>query len=957
MKPGISKISFLVCIAAMVGISLAIVTPLFAATKEWNNAGTLGDWSTGSNWNGGEPGPSDEAQINNGGTANISQSETVSKIFLGFNNSTSGFVNQTAGTVTTTQIQIGFGGGSSGAGSYVQSGGTNQINGDLYLGYNEGSAGTYTLSGGTLSAQNELNWDGNITFNQSDGTNTVDRLYLGNRSSNTGTYNQSGGTANVTYDLYLGNGTNADGTYNLSGGTLNVGNINICYGGSGTLTVTNGAAINMNGSWRFDYSSGQTATFNTSSGTVNFTASGGTQTLASGGTDNAFWDLTHSGNSLLQITGGNRPENAALKVKNNFLSTAGNVNFDKDVDIDGNVTVTNSILAATESGPVNLNVGGSWNVSAGTFYERTSTVTFDATTTGKTINNGSNTFYKVLFDGVGGGWTLQSGLAPTSGTLNVKNGTLTTGSNNVTASTLCIGSIGSSGTFAGTGTYNQSGGTTAVTSNLYLGALTGSAGTYNQSGGTATISGYLYLGNETGSAGVYNLSGGTLNVGHVWAPASNSGTLTVTNGATINVSKSWDVRNATFDTSSGTVNFNAATNSYNLQSGGTDNAFYNLTHSGAGLIAMVGGSTPESGAVRVKGDFLNTAGSFSMYQHNLYVDGNLTLTAGYLEAGNADGTAVLALHVGGNWDVSGGTFQERQSTVTFDGTTAGKTIKTGSNKFYNLVFDGVGGEWTLQNNLRVDGTMSVQNGTFNSGTYTVTVAGGNVVTGGGVFNVNGSVTGTSTTLTVSNGGTVKGSGTLSNMTLTLASGGILAPGNSPGNLEVSGGTMQWLGGSHYELQVLHVEPDDPGNYEPGEEWDQVTLTTGAVLDIDATVGNKYVIDVIGLLSANPDIKGNPTDFDPTMDYAWLFLDYTAGSLAHAFNANVFSLVLDPAGFTNATGTFGIANYTSYSYYGSTVDGFFVTYTGASAVPEPATVVSVIVGALFAFRRKVYKRRA
>ena len=47
--------------------------------------------------------------------------------------------------------------GNSATGSFTQSGGTNSVSNNLYLGYNAGSSGTYNLSGsGLLSAANEI---------------------------------------------------------------------------------------------------------------------------------------------------------------------------------------------------------------------------------------------------------------------------------------------------------------------------------------------------------------------------------------------------------------------------------------------------------------------------------------------------------------------------------------------------------------------------------------------------------------------------------------------------------------------------------------------------------------------------------------------------------------------------------------------------------------------------------
>ena len=93
----------------------------------------------------------------------------------GLPTSGSGFLNQSAGTVTTNP---GW---------------------DLVVGHGGGSAGTYTLSGGALVAnQSEfIGFSGMGTFNHSAGTNTINAsavgaFDLGGFAGATGTYNLSG---------------------------------------------------------------------------------------------------------------------------------------------------------------------------------------------------------------------------------------------------------------------------------------------------------------------------------------------------------------------------------------------------------------------------------------------------------------------------------------------------------------------------------------------------------------------------------------------------------------------------------------------------------------------------------------------------------------------------------------------------------------------------------------------
>lgn len=74
------------------------------------------------------------------------------------------------------------------------------------------------------------------------------------------------------------------------------------------------------------------------------------------------------------------------------------------LDIDNNVTITGGTLAAGSNA---ITVGGSWD-NNDIFDRGTGTVTFDAATTGKTIEAGNSAFATLLFNNALGGWTIQT---------------------------------------------------------------------------------------------------------------------------------------------------------------------------------------------------------------------------------------------------------------------------------------------------------------------------------------------------------------------------------------------------------------------------------------------------------------------------------------------------------------------------------------------------------------------
>jgi hypothetical protein len=231
-----------------------------ATDRNWNIAS--GDWSTAVNWGGVEPSSSDNAYIQNNGTATITQSgETCQDLYLGGTNT--GTVEMTGGSLSVSNYShIGY----SGTGTFTQTGGTNSITSSLDLGGTSGSSGTYNLSyTGQLSAGDEwVGCSGTGTFTQTGGTNSItSSLDLGGTSGSSGTYNlsytgqlsagdewvgysgtgtftQTGGTNSITSSLYLGKNSGSSGTYNLNGGTLILKAISK---GSGTAAFNFGGGI------------------------------------------------------------------------------------------------------------------------------------------------------------------------------------------------------------------------------------------------------------------------------------------------------------------------------------------------------------------------------------------------------------------------------------------------------------------------------------------------------------------------------------------------------------------------------------------------------------------------------------------------------------------------------------------------------------------------------------------
>ena len=228
-----------------ISMAVVLVTPpaLVQADDYWGVS--TGTWSVASNWGGKLPGLSDTAWIINGGTTTINTATqgTCYNLSLG-NSAGSGTAVMTGGSLSVgSDLCIG-GPIEDGAGTFTQSGGTNNIgvgggvqvaagagksatynltgtglllsSGDYVGGWNNGAVSTFTQSGGTHIVTYDLQIDGvNATYNLTGGSLSAQALLLG-----TGNFNQSGGTNTPSLELLLGSFAGDKAQYTLSGISL-----------------------------------------------------------------------------------------------------------------------------------------------------------------------------------------------------------------------------------------------------------------------------------------------------------------------------------------------------------------------------------------------------------------------------------------------------------------------------------------------------------------------------------------------------------------------------------------------------------------------------------------------------------------------------------------------------------------------------------------------------------------
>ncbi|MFA5689228.1 MAG: hypothetical protein WC959_08800 [Kiritimatiellales bacterium] len=224
----------------------------FAATNRWN-VGT-GDWSNGSNWIGGLPASADDAHIDNGGTATITNSQSVNSATAGHDVAGTIAVN-TGGTLNSTDfIHIGRNAGASGI-LTIDGGTVTGISG-LHSGSGNGSGTVNVLNGGTItlssglysgyagSGSHQLTIDGNgsiVAVN----TNGNAVIFGRGGTVSVALVITNGGQLIATGHCFLANGANTTvaAVIDGAGSAWTVGRKLTVGTGSGTLTIQNGGLV------------------------------------------------------------------------------------------------------------------------------------------------------------------------------------------------------------------------------------------------------------------------------------------------------------------------------------------------------------------------------------------------------------------------------------------------------------------------------------------------------------------------------------------------------------------------------------------------------------------------------------------------------------------------------------------------------------------------------------------
>lgn len=282
---------FLAKMAALI-LALSLIAPAIGMAQTiWTNG--TGDWFVGTNWSAGVPNSSTQAQINNGGTAQITTSgAAAASILLGWNDvSELGNLSLSGAGRLTIQQDLAVGGLGNATLSITNGAQVSDVSGEvgytitshpgvsgnatvdgvgsswthgfeLYIGY---GTGTLTISNGaTVSdAFGYLGYFGEspghsqgtvtVTGAGSSWTNSND-LFVGN--AGTGILNVSNGGSVSNGTGQMGYLFGADGTATIDGAGSTWTTNGFFYvggeqGGNGVLNITDGGHVNSNGSFAY----------------------------------------------------------------------------------------------------------------------------------------------------------------------------------------------------------------------------------------------------------------------------------------------------------------------------------------------------------------------------------------------------------------------------------------------------------------------------------------------------------------------------------------------------------------------------------------------------------------------------------------------------------------------------------------------------------------------------------
>jgi hypothetical protein len=534
------------------------------------------------------------------------------------------------------------------------------------------------------------------------------------------------GTWNLICYTAIGNNSTCQTGGALTAGELSFEAENGLTGSTFTTTASNHSLTvarfsiapcgpTRNGSWTVNLND-SSVTLNTTGNSIALGANCGSHSINLGTSDvtvNGSVVLVN-GTSTISLTPGTSdfrfaPANGATRtfttnnqsLHNAFIQAAGatgTVLLNGAMDVNNNLTITTGILDVASGSNHAVTIGGNYS-NSGTFEARAGTVTFDATTTGRTLSGtltyGNGDFNNITFNGVGGEWSINSTMG-VANAFTVTNGTVI-GSNDITVS----GNVEGAGTInlsGGTFEHNGGGprnfGTTSGSANWTFSNLTfsnngGSGITFTtQTGGsgTVTVAGILRVGKSG------NTFGTTLNAGNrTWI-------LSGTGGDPFQLLAS---PNASLNAATSTFRYtgNNGSGNTNVQGG----IYQNLEVDNAAETYVL------EAYINIQNDLTVTNGGLTTNNFLVEISRDLTLA-------NNSGVALTAgtstIRVGRNFTDTGAKYVRGTSFLYLNGT---GTLNAGGTSFHDLSIAVAGQTTSLSSQFfSVYGTLYFTGGTVNS---------------------------------------------------------------------------------------------------------------------------------------------------------------------------------------------------------------------------------------------------
>lgn len=808
----------------------------------------------------------------------------------------------------------------SGTGSLTKEGtGAVTLSGaNTYSGGTTISAGT--LIGTTTSLQRDITNNAALVFSQSD-----DGTYAG-IISGTGSVAKSGAGT-----LTLSGANTFEGGLSVSGGNVRLASADaassgaIQLNGGGLLvngsvnlarSITVGAAGGLFISEYLESSSQKyVEIYNATGATVDL--SGYELALYTNGAASAGTITVLSGSLAADSVAVYRNSSSNLVLPNEFSATsAGAVNFNGDdaialrvvggsvIDVIGIIgndpgTSWSSNGVKTEDGTITRSASISVGNPAFSLESLGSEWSFTSTVNGSTL----------------GSHTLSGGGAGTgSGTLGLAEAGSATFSGNVTihgAATLTAAASGTatfSGILSGAGSVTKTGDGIVVLSsaNTFSGGTTISAGTLRigdiaalGTGNVAVSGGILDL-NNLAPTNVIVISGGSLANASAWAAL---GEIELSGNVGSDVINALEGIAEVKVAAGATVDLTGVTKDIVFE-GGT---LANLTNFGSDRKVKVKGNLDVSagdhgGEIEVAAggtlDFGNRASNRSVkFAGGAITGANFT---GTVDVDSAAGTVDLTSSIGaGNVRLGNG---------------AAASIQAGFNRALRLE-DGA----TLSGLNNYSGELTVAAPTFSTSGIT-----------------------TSATIAIESGTTLSGTGTVGSV--VQVAGSTLAPGNSPGILNVTGAHVL-AGGATMEVEFYDLATSQAR----GTAYDAVTAGT---LDLSGlTTLSRYTLSLISL-SSLPSTQGALAGFDNSTAYLFELFTYATLTLPASYSGNIADLfTIDTTSFADSSGNPVTGSWTLFNNTGtSTLE---LQY---SPIPEPSTY-GLILGGLALAGAAIRRRKA